>query len=654
MPFPRRSRPTIRDNTRTLRTASFGGIDISSSNDTISDLNTPGCLNMLPNNKGDLTTRLGIKIVHDYASDFGVILGAFNYKKGAIIINGQGAYDTTQSYTSSIVGSGYATEPFSAFEYNSKFYLLTRDRFMVYETGGSLVDVVGYIPTNTINTPETGGGTVLEELNMIQPKRAQEFQHVTGSTTVTLQIDDVKSTIEVYYRNATTGAWDLQTVTTNYTRNLVTGVITYVTFPPESINIDGNDAVRVVFEPNTPFVGFTDAATITDCTLSAIYGGKAAISAWFSGNPDYPNLDFNSGIHDGQSDPTYFTLTDYDEIGFDDQKIIAYQTQSDQLIIYKNNEDTGAESTWVRGTNIIGSEVVFYHKELNPYKGCLARGSVALINNSAWALSKDGYGKVVPKEVLAENSIIIQSDAINYNKNTNFSDIVGLLEAESAGTLFLDEYISIDFKGKLYISNPFTNVVWVCDYNNTILDQASGKYLPQWYILNNLGVRCWVVIDNQLHFGTLGATFSRFKTVDETLPYVDEQEGTNFFDPYPSEYDFYWTTKLTNLRTTQLRENVDDVYVTMQGYADTNINLWTRSDVDNNYVLKDNFEITSLVFSSLAFSSFVFGGSLFPKSFKSKVKVKDCEYFQAKIGGTTGLPATITNFEINVSEGKEI
>ena len=277
-----------------------------------------------------------------------------------------------------------------------------------------------------------------------------------------------------------------------------------------------------------------------------------------------------------------------------------------------------------------------------------------MINNSAWALSKDGYGKVVPKEVLAENSIIIQSDAINYNKNTNFSDIVGLLEAESAGTLFLDEYISIDFKGKLYISNPFTNVVWVCDYNNTILDQASGKYLPQWYILNNLGVRCWVVIDNQLHFGTLGATFSRFKTVDETLPYVDEQEGTNFFDPYPSEYDFYWTTKLTNLRTTQLRENVDDVYVTMQGYADTNINLWTRSDVDNNYVLKDNFEITSLVYSSWTYSTMVYGGSLFPKSFKSKVKVKDCEYFQAKIGGTTGLPATITNFEINVSEGKEI
>ncbi len=656
MPLPRRSRNKIVDNSRTIRTTNFGGIDISSSNDTISEVNTPDELNMLPNNKGDLTTRYGIKTVHSYDDDTKPLIAAFNFKTGAILINEEGIYDSAVSYTV----SKYATQvegPFSGFEYNSKFYLLTKNKYLVYDGSSDFVEVEGYIPTVRINTPSAGGGTELEEQNVIQTKSYQEFQFVSGDTTAQFRINDLKNDsnfYDVWYLNATTGEYELKTLTTDYTVNFTTGVFTYVTLPPESINVDGNDTVKIMAAPNTPSVGFGDADTIKKCTLSAIYGGKTNISVWMSGNPDYPNFDFHSGIHNGKSDPTYFPLTDFDEIGFDDQAIVAYQNQSNELMIFKRNADTKKESTWVRGTNTVGDEVVFYKQELNPYKGCIARNSVALINNSAWALGKDGYGKVVPRAVLAENSIEIQSELINYNKNTNFSSLSGLLEAFVNDISYLDEYTSIDFKGKLYVSNPTTNQVWVCDYNNVSLDQSSGKYLPQWHLLNNMGVTCWVVIDNQLHFGTKGSAFSRFKTTDDLNPFKDEQEGSFYHNAFPEEFDFYWSSKLNNLGTIQYKEDVEEIFIAMQGYSDTVLNIWTRSDIDSIYVLKDTHEIKSLVYSVITYSTFVYGGTLFPKAFKSKVKVKNAEYVQVKIGGTTGLPATLTSVEMNVSEGKEV
>jgi len=654
MPFPRRSRSTIVDNSRTIRNANFGGVDISSSNDTISEFNTPDCLNMLPNNKGDITTRFGIKTIHDYGNE--KILAAFNYKAGAIIVTDAGVYDSNIDYTTSKI-TGTVEGPFSGFEYNSKFYLLTKNRYLQYSGPGAFEDVTGYIPTVRIKSPSTGGGTELEEENMIQNLSYQEFQFVSGDTFAQFYKTNLSNDVNnysVWYRNITTGEWDLKTLTTDYTVDFTTGKFTYVTTPPTSLSFDGNDTVRIKAGLATPYDGFGDALTIKQCTLSAVYGGKTNVSVWMSGNPDYPNFDFHSGIHDGKSDPTYFPLTEFDEIGFDDQAIIAYQNQNNELIIFKNNPLTKKESTWVRGTNIVGDEVVFYKQELNPYMGCIARESAVLINNSAWALGRNGYGKVVPKQVLAENSIETQSDLINYNKNVNFSTLSGLLEAFVNGDSYLENYVSIDFKNKLYVSNPITNQVWVCDYNNVSLDQASGKYLPQWYLLNNIAATCWVVIDNDLYFGTRGSAFARFKTFDDVGPCKDEQEGNNEYPVLPDEFEFYWSTKLNNLGTLQYKEDVESVFIAMQGYANTKLNIWTRSDIDSTYTLKDTHEIKSLVYSTLVYSTFVYGGTLFPKAFKSKVKVKNAEYVQVKIGGTTGLPATLTNVEMNVSEGKEI
>lgn len=653
------TRPQSQINTgfRVVQFNRYGGIDISSSNDVISNYNSPDMLNMIANNKGDLTTRYGIKGVKQLG---GYIVDGFSYKDYAVVAYLADEYGTCDYYKLDGDNLTYIDsniEPKSAFEYNNKLYILTESSFLVYD-GSTMDNVTPYLPTAFINSPNTGGGTRLEEENRISLWQAQEFQKEAGNTEFTFYLDNLTDA-KVYIRNATTGDWDLKTLTTDYTQNLATGVFTITATIPNSLDLDGNDAVRIEGKKD---LGYTDS--INKCTINAIYGGKANVSVWLSGNPDFPNFDFHSGVtRTGDTDPTYFPINEFDVIGFDDQSIIAYQNQNDELLIFKYNSDTKRESTWVRNTQIVDGEVRFYHQELNSNKGCIARDSVVLVNNSAWTLTKEGYGKIVPKQVLAENSIEIVSDYINYNRNTNFSNLKGLLEPvgtgyidTTTGFVEIETIRSIDYRGKLYVAKE--DQVWVCDYNNIQLDQTSGKYLPQWYLFDNMAVTCWFIINGILHFGCKDGYIKRFKTDDDALPYQDDQyENTDYpyeFSKLPEKFSFYYATKLTNLGTTQYTEDIEKATVAMQGYSNTDLTLWVRTNNNTDYEAKDTFSIRSLEYSTLTYSTMVYGGNKFPKAFHNKVKVKNAEYAQFKLGGTTGLPATITNFEINVIEGKEV
>ena len=117
---------------------------------------------------------------------------------------------------------------------------------------------------------------------------------------------------------------------------------------------------------------------------------------------------------------------------------------------------------------------------------------------------------------------------------------------------------SVDYQGRLYVSKTtsgdYFNEVWVCDYNRILLDESTGKYLPQWYLLNNIAAKRWIVIDGELHFLTRDGSLKRFKTDSDLLPYEDDQEGDIENPALPSKYEFYRTTLLNNHNTIQVKE----------------------------------------------------------------------------------------------------
>jgi len=66
--------------------------------------------------------------------------------------------------------------------------------------------------------------------------------------------------------------------------------------------------------------------------------------------------------------------------------------------------------------------------------------------------------------------------------------------------------------------------------------------------------------NNLLYFATTNQTIDRFKTADDTLPFMDEEvEGVEFV---PIKYSFHWITKLTDFNSAQYKENIEKFYKT--------------------------------------------------------------------------------------------
>lgn len=616
----------IDNNDRRIAIETFGGIDISSSSTTIPFFNSPDIKNMLPNSRGDLDSRRGWKTIKDFGAV--KINGIMEYLNGEIlVVAGNKIYTSKDNYAASLITTVDAEH--EGFMYNGKLYIINGNKYLVYN-GTTITEVVGYTPTITITTPSSGGGTAFEELNLIAKRFKQSFQQTSAANT-TFQMAYASlgaGAVTAQVWNTTTKVYDNKVETTHFTVNRTTGLITFLVAPPLSSLVDGNDTVIIDVEKD-----LGTRSTIEKCTTYAIYGGNTEISVWLTGNPDLPNYDWNSKVSAGINDPTYFPKNNFDIVGAPDQAIVGYEHYYDNLIIYKT------KSTWIRSATLTTTGNTYTKQIVNNKYGCLSKKSIALVDNFPWALTKDGYGKVNPYYQQSEKNVDIMSIAINYNKNTNFSDIKGLLESSN-----LSNVCAIDFQDHLYISDASLDQVWVCDYNVYKKDDISGDDFPQFYRYTNCKATHWLESEGKLYFGT----------ADGKLRLVRERTDADCYTDDNDPIDCYWTLKLTDFESPEYRDNVNEVFYTILGYSATYVDLYTRSNNKELWELRKSEEITSMVYSNLTYSIFTYAGTLFPKTFRAKIKLKNTNYAQLKIGADNGEPLTLNNVILFVNNGKRV
>lgn len=624
--FDKRSRTPIENNLRKIPIETFGGIDISSSSTTIPFKSSPDIKNMIPNSRGDLDSRTGWKTEKDFGNV--AINGIFEYKSGVfLVVAGNKIYTSADNFATPL----YTTvdKEHEGFMYNGNLYMINGTKYLVFN-GTTVTEVAGYTPTETIKTPATGGGTAFEEPNLIGDRHKQSFQQTDAANT-TFQMKYVNlgaGPVTAQVWNTSTKVYDAKAETTHFTVNRTTGVITFLVAPPLSSLADGNDTVIIDVQKD-----LGQRSIIEKCTTHAIYGGNTEISVWLSGNSDLPNYDWNSKVSAGINDPTYFPQNSFDIIGAPDQAIVGYEHYYDRLIIYK----TG--STWIRSATLTDSGNVYNKQILNNNYGCLSKKSIALVNNFPWALTKDGYGQVRPYQQQSETNVDIISEMINYNRNQNFSSIVGLLEGTD-----LSKINSIDYEGNLYISDPITDQVWICDYNVFSKDDISGKSYPQFYRWTNIKSTRWANIYGDLYFGTTDGKLRRIKTRTEANAYLDDT----------TPIDCYWTLKLSDFETPEYRDNVQEVFFTILGYNSTHVNLYTRTNNNEVFELRKQESSNAFAYSTLTYSEWVYAGTLFPKTIRAKVKLKNSNYSQIKIGANNGEPLTLVNVILFVNDGKRV
>src|SRR5699024_279106 len=152
----------------------------------------------------------------------------------------------------------------TAFTLDGKIYILTGGEYLVYD-GETVKDVseVAYVPTTSIANEPGGGGKAFDEVNLLTPKRKNEFAGDGSSKVFQLDTTDVDSIVEVKID-------DEVQESSKYTLDGANGKVTFTTAPPKP-EITGTDNVVITFSKEVE--GYKEK--ITKCTIAAIYGGKS-------------------------------------------------------------------------------------------------------------------------------------------------------------------------------------------------------------------------------------------------------------------------------------------------------------------------------------------------------------------------------------------
>ena len=224
--------------------------------------------------------------------------------------------------STTVLHSNMNTKEAVFFYFNEFVYILDGINYLRFD-GEEIINVIdiAYIPTTTVSRAPSGGGDILEDVNLLQPKRRNEF------------VGD--GTSKDYYVDATNlSSVDRVTVdgteTTAYTVDLVLGKITFNTAPSKPT---GYGASNVMIEFSKPIEDY--AERILNCTTSVVFDNRV----FFSGNPDFANAVFHCSLNN----PAYISDLDYYECGSQRNAIKSIVVGNDVLWVLKaenENKDT--------------------------------------------------------------------------------------------------------------------------------------------------------------------------------------------------------------------------------------------------------------------------------------------------------------------------
>jgi hypothetical protein len=394
----------------------FRGVDFSNRKDEINLSRSPDALNMWKNYKSNngkcIETRPDVELLEEYSD---TIFGLFFYDvKGTIhkmVHSGDKLYDNGKQLNlvsntgnmSSMADTFMAKNKSNMFVINNILYILDGSQYMRYD-GTELNVVDGYIPTTTISRSPNGGGTLYEDINLLNDVRRNSFCSDGASKEYKLDVENFDSTYPVR-------VWiDDKEITTGFTAVAESGIIKFNTAPKEP-NTPGADNVVIQFRKVNE--GYRDR--INNCRLVEVFDNRV----FFSGNPDYPNFLWHSSL----DNPEYCSDLDYYTEGTNDSKI--------QSIVSGNN------AIWVMKEPSQSNTTIFYHTptvdadygKIYPSvhssisTGCATTG--VNFNDTICFFSERGLeaisGDVTTEQVIRHVSSLVDNKLLNESK---FKDMI--------------------------------------------------------------------------------------------------------------------------------------------------------------------------------------------------------------------------------------
>jgi hypothetical protein len=597
----------------------FLGADLSDAPNNVAKNRSPSCPNMIRDEVGKVKKRDGIQLVKTFS---GVGDGAINGRHKLIV--GLTEKKLTHTGTNIYLDGSPDTLLYStannhisvSVQMNGKLWILDGNTYLVYD--GSTVQPVSniaYVPTIIIARTPTGGGTVLEPVNLLQPKRVERFAGTTATVyqLTATNIDAAAVTVKKLNANGTFTDW---VETTNFTVNRTLGQVTFSAAPGVT-PITGEDNVYITYAKTV--TGYADR--INKCDVSIIYGMNGARDRLFvSGNPGLPNYDYYSQMND----PTYFGDTNYAVIGQDSSRIMNYSIVSDFLVTHKDNAEND-DNTNLRKGQLVDGKVVFLSQGSYQTSGALSKYSFAnLENEPLYVTSEKNISAVTPSTVLGER----------YSQERSYY-ITRVLEKEP------DIENSFGFAFDKFYFLACSNTIYVLDSLQYSVAANRPLSLRQYecYYFPNISARILWEEDGQLHFGTADGKIKKF------VPRLANDEG--------QAISAWWDTPYLDGGSFADKKSFVYVAVRLAVALLTGVRIsafvggkWT---VLKDYTGEANFFSISNSTFSFSNSKLSFRTDTSPKTLGSKIKEKNHDKIQfrfenSRLGDTFGLYKILIEF----------
>ncbi len=482
------------------------------------------------------------------------------------------------------------------------------------------VEAIAKIPVVTIAGKSTGGGEVLEGVNLLQPKRtekkygdgtAKTFQLSTKPLDETT-VDVVRITDgdPVYYTENASGS-------SGFTVNRETGVVTFNTAPPES-PVEGEDNVFITYAKTVE--GY--AAKINKCQTFTQFGVGGAQRIFVTRNEEFRNYDWWCEVQD----PSYFPDTNYGIAGSENTAILGYLKFYSSLAIVK--EDNSQDSTiYFRTGEVTEGKVVFFTQPGIVSTGAVSPHSFYNLRDEPLFLSKSGIfaiiSNAVNQQAVLQNRSYWIDDQLKkekYLKEAVATEWNGYYLLSVKSDEFREKEVTDD-EGNITVSMvPEVGRTYLLDGRVTEVTDVQKQYPHPAYYWIGYNPTCYLSIGDSLWFGTADGELCKFRDSGTTKDYQDggtlEEAGQPIF--------YLFTTKQDGDDSSYLKSTTKKgCSVVLKPFLRSYVNLYYNTNLGLRNPTKPEFKTASIFdFDDIDFAFIDFNSTTFAQPFWMKKRIK--------------------------------
>lgn len=451
----------------------FRGVDFRG--EEINLVRSPDSLNVWKDYKEteSIRTRPDMELVQAFTE---TVWGVFFFNGKMLVHSGTDLYEVAEGKVTSLK-SGLKEAPSNAFIFDNIWYFKDGKHYLQYD-GEKIEEVVGYIPTTSIARKPEGGGTIYEDINMLQPKRINTFLADGVSKDYFLDATNIDADFKPIVK---VDGKEVADCTVDFTK----GKISFTEAPKVPLT-DGQDNVSVEFKKTIA----TYKESILNCTLLQVFDNRV----FFSGNKEYPNVVWHCSL----SDPTYCSDLDFYREGLDDAEVKGLVAGNNALWVFR--EPSEANTTVFYHTPTIDDEYgkVYPSTHSSVTIGCV--GKAINFNDDIVFFSARGMegisGDVTTEQVAAHRSSLVDRKMI---AEPNYKNMI-LEEWEGYLLVFID------------------NKVFLADSRTAFTNENHIEY--EWFYWElGKNITCAIVNNGVLYLGTNDGVYTLTDTTSDVESY---------------------------------------------------------------------------------------------------------------------------------------